>query len=210
MPTRFPVCLAPAVLLALCYARPAAAAPTVFDLTYSGASFGNGASAAGTLTLDPSLLPNPDFSPTDITDAVSALTLTVSGAVAGDGTFTFTDYSPSDGGGVTLDTAGGTLDFTKPLIGQPTLGDPFGTTRTGSSGDFSVFPGAAGIAAGAPGAVAPFTLGTDDGQGEFLLLTGFTPATPPPAVPEPSTVAPFALAGLGLLGLMVRARRRSQ
>jgi hypothetical protein len=60
-----------------------------FDLTWSGASFGNTAMATGQITFDPSLLTNPG-----VTDpiAVTAFSITVSGASSGNGTFGLGDF----------------------------------------------------------------------------------------------------------------------
>ena len=87
----------------------AAAAFTVFNLTYSGALEGNTAVATGQITLDTAaLLDNAPFS-----SVVSGLSLTVAGASVGNGTFGLTDYSE-----LSFYTDGVTLDFNSELVGQ--------------------------------------------------------------------------------------------
>ena len=96
----------------------ASAALYVYNITYSGASRGNTATAFGTITLeDP---PNPGIS-SDFSKVIS-LTLTVSGASSGNVTFTKSDFI-----GWSWATNGGTLDLDAELIGQSTDGLPWGT-----------------------------------------------------------------------------------
>src|SRR5262245_9211452 len=72
-------------------AVPAQADPLTFDVLWSGAPFSNSASAIGFMVLESTLLPNPGGT-TNYT-AVLALSVTVSGASAGNGTFTRPDFS---------------------------------------------------------------------------------------------------------------------
>lgn len=196
--------LAFTLAVALFGALPAAAQIKTFDLTYSGADFGNAASATGTITIDESQLINPGFTQQDINPFVTAFSLTVSGASAGNGTFGLSDYVPVGFFGFFIDTNGGTLEFTKELVGQPTDIDPFGTSFDGSGGDFNFFVNDAGFANGAPTGTSFFQITTAAGAGDSLHLTSFAPA----AVPEPSSSAAFACGALGLGGLLIAARRR--
>ena len=51
-----------------------------YALTWSGASFGNNATATGLMTLDLTTLPNPSGFEDDITSDITSLSVTVSGA----------------------------------------------------------------------------------------------------------------------------------
>lgn len=185
-----------------------------FDLSYSGASYGNNAVAAGTITINEALFNNPgrndqnggSILPRPGNKFVTALTLTVSGASSGNGTFTLSDF-----GDIILDTNGGTLDLTKELVGQPTSGDPFGTPN-GNGGDFNLLnrDQNTGIVANpnAPNAFF-FSLSTEGGSGDILALTSFRPAAPA-AVPEPGSVALLADMGLSGAGFLIRRRKNAR
>jgi hypothetical protein len=167
------------------------AAPFTLDFTYSGEFYGNGASATGFLTVtdvtvipNPSpgfveaILPNPD---------ISALSMTITDASSGNGTFSLADFKS-----LFWDTGGVKLDFSKELVGQPTLIDPWGSPF-GHGGDFTLM--------GQPGTTAPyganyFTLVTGSGEGDWILLTSMRARGA--SVAEPATML---LLGSGLLGL---------
>ena len=119
-----------ASLLLIAGATPSNAGVMNFKADWSGASRGNSAQATAFLSFDPSLLTNPGINPFMTVDA---LTITVTGASAGNGTFILADFSH-----VRLDTHGGTLDFSRQLVGQSTSGATWGTIGT-PSGDFSLF-----------------------------------------------------------------------
>lgn len=162
-----------------------------YELTYSGAAFGNHAIANATITLDLAKLNNPGFTEQDVSPFVTAFSITVSGAKAGNGTFGIDDYlgGPSNVGGFFLDTNGGTLDFTRELFGQPTAGLPYGSDPdSGNSGDFNIDPN--NVAPAAPIATFFFQILTNGGYGdaESLYLTSFRPI----AVPEPSSLSLMA------------------
>jgi MYXO-CTERM domain-containing protein len=169
----------------------ASAAFTVFDVTWSGASFGNTAAATGQISIDTALLRNPGntfFYP--ISSGVSGLSLTVSGASAGNGTFGLADYQE-----MVLNTNGVTLNFDTELVGQGGWG------LASHLGEFSLLPTNSGLSAGAPDAVGPSTMRTNGNMGgDMMRLTSFAPA----AVPEPSRAL---LGALGVLGLVLRRRR---
>jgi hypothetical protein len=165
-----------------------------FDLTYSGAALGNKATGIATITLDLSLLRNPGETQTSGVPFVTAFSITISGATAGNGTFGLGDYDPSSLRGlIFLNTNGGTLDFGKQLIGQPTAGAPFGTVpSSGEAGDFNIVSNFNEFAA--PTARFYFRIATNGGNGDELYLTSFAPA----AVPEPGGLVLTSL-GLGTL-----------
>ena len=166
----------------------ASAAATVFNFTYSGAAFSNTAVATGQITLDTALLNNPGTTMLyPISSGVSSLSLTVSGASVGNGTFGLTDYEE-----LSFSTGGVTLDFNSELVGQGGWGD--------TVGDFNLLASSDGMTAGAPSGVDTYMFVTGGAMGDQMRLTSFAPA----AVPEPSRAL---LGALGFLGLVLRRRR---
>ena len=165
----------------------ARAAVYVFDITYSGASRGNTATAFGTIILeDP---PNPGFS-NDFSKVIS-LTLTVSGASSGNGTFTKSDFI-----GWSWATNGGTLDLDAELIGQSTDDLTWGTDNFGGgAGDFQLI---AAQGSGAPNGTWLFEQTTSEGSGNLMFLTSMSPDSI--AAPEPGQVAAslLLLSGIGI------------
>jgi hypothetical protein len=178
-------------------ASAAHAAPITFYFEFDGHPLGNTATAVGTVTFEESMLANEWSDGSNFKYHVKepvevlALEVTVSGAASGNGHFTESDF-----GFVTWQT-NGKLDFTKPLVGQPTQDAPWGTTYDHYSGDFNLFGEAT-----APGGQAAFQLGAYGGHGDPMVLTAMT-AVP---VPEPLTYA-LTLAGLSVVGLLARRRQ---
>jgi hypothetical protein len=176
-----------------------------FDVSWSGKPFGNNATATGQITLDLSKVNNPGITSQFTNSFVTGFTITISGASSGNGTFPFADFNGAfDDGGFVLNTEGGTLDFSKQLVGQPTLGDPWGSTHNGSSGDFNIF---SNFTSTAPQGTDFFQLTTDIGNQDDMALTSFAPAGVA-RVPEPSTLALLALGVAGWAGWR-RWRRRA-
>lgn len=174
---------------------PALAADQTFNLAWSGAAYGNGASATGYFTLDTALLNNPGFSSFSGASLPSQLSITVTGSSGGNGTFTRSDFSA-----FFINTAGGTLDFNSEWVGQSTPGGLWGATAFPTVvGDFNMF--STGLSANTPTGTSIFTLVT--GGGQSMLLTSVTP------VPEPESYV-MLLAGLGLIGGIARRRRAMQ
>ena len=181
----------------------AAAYADVFEtyaLTWSGASFGNTATATGLMTLDLTTLPNPTGS-VDISNDITSLTVTVSGAPIGNGTFTKTDLNFTYWW-----TGGVTLNMLTQLVGQPTTGNPWGTPD-GTSGDFNLFFNPPG-----PYGSWYFTMTTSIPAhasnlltGDPMVLTSFAPADP--AVPEPGSALLFGTGIAGLAGVLRRCLR---
>lgn len=115
----------------------AKAAPITFNLAYTGAGFGNDATAIGSITLDDSVLPTDEiflFDTPGTTLGVLDFSLTVSGASAGNGTFTLSDLGPNNGSWVWI--LEGPIDLTRDLFGQLNFGD-FNWLCTFGTGDCS-------------------------------------------------------------------------
>jgi len=170
-------------------ATPAQATPITFNVFWSGAFYGNTASASGFVTIESTGLPNPGG--TSDYSFVVDVSITVSGASSGNGTFNRADFTLWDWG-----TNGATLDLTRELVGQPTNGNPWGThappTIFPNSGDFNLFG-----TGGAPQGTWYFLLTTNNGAGDRIVLTSMTPS-----VPEPAVLTMLAVGGVGLFGLV--------
>jgi hypothetical protein len=96
-----------------------------FDLEWSGAGFGNNATAIGRITLDPSEVANPGNSWLNVlTDFI----ITVSGASSGNGAFDRSNFSP-----IIFETGGLALDFSTELLSQPTDSAPWGSSSGGGA-----------------------------------------------------------------------------
>jgi hypothetical protein len=173
---------------------PAQADPLTFDVFWSGGPFGNSASAAGTIVLESTLLPNPGG--TVNYALVLALSVTVSGASAGNGTFTRTDF-----GFWSWDTGGVMLNLSQELVGQPTPGGPWGTQQTPPAGaccgDLNLFRSNPN----APSGTWWFRLTTAGGQNMALM------SMRPSQVPETSTLLLFGVGTLGIFGYSLVMRK---
>lgn len=166
------------------------------NITWSGASFGNTASATGFITFDTDLIPTIGTQPGVPLDQVIDLGITIEGATSGNGAFTKSDFdfiyfaSPS------------VLNYSTQLIGQSlsngqTFGPTGSTTGSGEKGDFNLFTSTQG----APEGTWYFTLATNNGNGDRMLVTSMTPA-----VPEPEAIA-LMLAGLVCVGFISTRRK---
>ena len=191
------------LLMALLLIAASAAADTfqTYDLAWLGAPFSNSAWATGQITIDITTLPNPGGPAYDMYNDIESLTVTVMGAGLGDGTWTKDDLSRMNDFGVYTywDTGGGALNLNAELVGQPTrYGGPWGTPNS-FSGDFNLF-----FADGGPFGTYYFTLTTNGGYGDPMLLTEFAPAGSTSA-PELGT---FVLVGSGIFGFTGILRRR--
>ncbi len=188
--------LAAAVVAASLVVSSAANATLIdFRLAWSGESFGNNASATGTITIDDAVLLNPSDGEMYAEPAllgITAFSITVSGASSGNGTFTLEDFNE-----FAWWTDGAALDLSQELVGQPTTNGIWGASD-GLSGDFNMF---ASLGSGAPEGTFYFEITTNEDTGDRLLLTSFAPVQ----VAEPAALSLF---GLGLLGLGLAARRR--
>jgi hypothetical protein len=185
--------------LALLMTSLATAAPVTFNFTFDDP--GSSALAVGSITFEDTLVANPGFNNFALPDpAVLALTVTVTGASSGNGTFGINDFVR-----VVFDTNGGTFNFSAELVGQPTDGLPFGTQipdlppakaqfYAGDAGDLNLFSvggitradsseryanrttPAGGIGPLPPEGVFWFLLGADGGTAEAMALVSMAPA----------------------------------
>ena len=160
---------------------------------WSGVSYLNQATAIALMTIDTEVWPNPANFMSSSTSAagITKLNMTVSGASSGNGIFNLADFGTTYWG-----TNGATLDMSRELVGQSTSGQTFGST-SGSGGEFNFFPAANGNPA-TPSGSWYFTLTTNGGNGDSMVLTSFAP------VPEPTSCA---LAAVATLALLTRRRR---
>jgi len=183
-----------AISLFLGSLAPALAANQTFNLTWSGASFSNGASATGYFTVDTASLNNPGFTSFSGASALSALSVTVTGSSGGNGTFGLSDFST-----FFINTAGGTLNLNSEWVGQATPGGLWGAAAFPTTvGDLNMF--STGLSANTPSGSSIFTLLT--AGGDSMRLTSVSP------VPEPETYA-MLLAGLGVIGAIARRRKNT-
>lgn len=164
---------------------------STFNLLWSGAFYGNEASATGVITVDSAFLPSGDneivYVPSPI---VSLLNITVNNSSGTTDFFKITDFDF-----IHFSTPA-KLDLSRELIGQTlSTGGIYGTSDDDQIfGDFNVFGVDSGIG---PQGSSSFAIRTF--YGDHLLLTSIAP------VPEPGT---YALMGAGLLVLVFTARRR--
>ncbi|HSN01400.1 MAG TPA: IPTL-CTERM sorting domain-containing protein [Rudaea sp.] len=208
---------------AFLFANVASASPVTFNFVFSGANVipppitaptspkypnapkvasSNSAVITGSITFESTLLANPGSNTFVLPNpAVLALTATVSGASAGNGTYGITDF-----GRVVFDTNGGTLDFSQQLVGQPTNVDPWGTPSGGAGGDFNLFRSTPS----APNGEFFFTLCANGGSGDCTNLVSAINAAAAATTPALNRWGLLALAGLlGLAGFAGLRRYRN-
>jgi hypothetical protein len=172
----------------------ALAVPITFEFRFADSG---SATAVGYIVFESTLLPNPGATTFVLPNpAVRAIRVTVSGATAGNGTFGLADFTS-----VVWDTRGVTLDFTRQLVGQPTLGSPWGTPD-GNGGDFNLF----GLAP-SPNGVFFFTLGANGGPANAMTLRSMVGLTAVPALDDLQLVVLSLL--VGVAGIVLYRRRLS-
>jgi hypothetical protein len=172
------------------------AALETFDLSWSGASFANSATATGTITFDTSLVNTSGYTSLtgDVGPAtpwVTAFSMTISNAStpAGDGTFGLSDFNSVPGD--IFMSLGGPVDFSTNLVGQANFQD-FNVLTNRSNPD-------------APEGIINFTI--QDASIDQLVLTSFAPEVTGPtggsSAPLPSAL-PLGLLCLGTLAIAIR------
>lgn len=175
----------------------ASAEAKIFTVKWSGAQFGNSATATGTFDINTALYPTLGGSQPNIAVGpdFKVLGVKVTGASSGNGSFTQSNFNSA------YFAAFSPLNYNKELIGQPlsngfTYGS-FGAGYGGPSGDFNLF----GSTSGAPNGTFYFQLQTSNGSGDRLAVTSIAPG-----VPEPASWA-LMVAGFGLVGAAARRRK---
>lgn len=170
-----------------------------FAIDWSGAAYGNGATATGEITLDTSLIGVGTAGSIPIA-SVQSFWITIQGTGAGDGTFTKADFSAIRFNAPTA------LDLDEELIGQSLgNGDTFGDPD-GRGGDFNLY-GNPAVALHVPSGTGFFQIVPDEYGGNGIDPLRVTSIQPLSVVPEASEAA-MSLAGLGLMMLFVQGRRR--
>jgi len=190
------VCGAAATAAMIAAGAASATTFTTYDITWSGAPFGNGASATGYITVDDTLPSLGGSNQIDFPTAdVTGLSITITGADAGNGTFGLSDFASFIFWSPTA------LNLTEQLICQPVSGgkDFYGDPDGGGGGDFNLF----GATSTAPYGHYYFQLGTDEDTGDLLQVTSITAA-----VPEPGAWT-MMIAGFAALGAALRRRTAS-
>jgi hypothetical protein len=169
-----------------------------YDLAWSGTFLGNNASASGEITLDLTTLMNPTSLGglgIDVVGDITNLTITVTGASAGNGTFTQSDLCACSALGTSTlwNTNGDTVNMHENVLTQLTVDD----------GDFNLFFTSPG-----PQGSEELTLTTNGLSGDPMEMTQFAPAlSSGGAVPEPATWVMMSLGCAGLAFAGLRARR---
>ncbi len=168
-----------------------------YDLAWSGATFSNSSSATGVMTLDLSTLINPtpiaggggldNSGYEDIISDITRLSVVVTGAGAGNGTFLLANLAPDSAFGsyTYWFTNGVTLNMEGNVLSQ----------LQAAGGDFNLF-----FAPPGPDGSSVLTLTTDGLGGNPMSMTEFAPS-----VPEPDSMI-LVSATLIVLGFAARKR----
>ncbi len=141
-----------------------------FHITYSGAFYGNTAVADGVMTIDTGVLQNPGNGggSLDIGSTITDVSLTISGASVGNGTFTKSDFVSTT---LLIHDA---LDLETEWVGQaqPSQGTTWGEPgSTFTAGDLNFFA----ADGNAPNGTFYFKLTTAGSTGDSMTLTSVTP-----------------------------------
>jgi hypothetical protein len=147
-------------------------------------SFNPDATAIATITMDTSVLGNQYFG--SMTNVISALTMTVSGADSGNGTYTLADFANYN----ILFSATSPIDWTQNLIGQSGFDDAGNNQQNNFRSDFNFIGNGLN---GLPSGVWYETLAVGSDNRNLMQISSFqiNDATLP--VPEPNTFALFAI-----------------
>lgn len=188
--------------LAGVFATPAIATPVSLTMVWSGASFGNAASANGTLVLEDSMLTDAYFQQYGEVAINNVISLDVN--IAGSTPGPFASHYDKTSFSYAFIHGLDTLDFSQELIGQMlpnacAFGTSTGACGDGNGGDFNLIASQPGVPNGTW--YFEFTQPT----GERMLLTSLRVSSAG-NVPEPASLALF---GLALAGIAAAGRRKS-
>ena len=180
--------LAAFLLLSVLVPISANASPVTFDVTWSD---GNTAQATGTITFsDASIFTTGGscIGQSLATCNITAMTITVSGAVNGNGTFNESDFLDA------YISVGGPLNINTNMVGQTVGVNTWDAAGSGVSNNFNFRNTGS---SSAPRRASPFVWATDGGNGQQLTLTSMIAQVTPSAIPSLSEWSQM------LLGLLV-------
>jgi hypothetical protein len=176
-----------------------------YEVDWSGAPFGNGATATAIIDIASSVITTPIIGVSNYllpSPVFRIESVTVSGAAAGNGTFGAGDFASYNF------RTPSALDPTKDLVGQLlSTGFTFGSAlgSSSSAGDFNLFNSYTTDAPGPGG--ARYVLAANGGNGDRMQLESIHLLPALSAVPEPGSWA-MVLFGFALSGTSLRHRRR--
>lgn len=172
-------------------------APQPFTFQFTFCAPQSQADARGYITFEESLLQNPFSGEIEFPDPqVIDLSVTVSGASSGNGTFGINEFES-----ILWDSNGATLDFGQELVGQPTPGQPFGTPAVNNAGDFNF--NRAISSPSSPDAFDAFSMAADGGGADELMLRSMIQGSASNGTASCGLDKPLSIPTISDLGILV-------